>query len=283
VRSQTFKDWELLVVDDCSPDSSEKMVKGFNDPRIRYVRHSNNQGVSAARNTGIRNSSPSRFLAFIDDDDEWLPSKVALQLDVFRKGDDTLGAVGCGRIDYTDHRKETVLPNYRGWIFEHLLARRAKGFSSPLLLVKRSSSRQDILFDTDLPCLEDNDYVIRLSQHFSFDFVEEPLVKVYRDKLRQHVWNSENVIVGYSKLLEKYRSFLLERPTVMSYYNVCIARELLKLSRITEARNALQRAIKSCPKQTKLRIWFLSMLFGNIGLDICSRLFPIHPPFSVDE
>jgi hypothetical protein len=175
------------------------------------------------------------------------------------------------------------LPNYRGWVFEHLLARRAKGYSSPLLLVKRSSSSQDILFDTDLPCLEDNDYVIRLSEHVSFDFIEEPLVKVYREKVRQHVWHPENVVVGYSKLLEKYKSLLLERPTVMSYYNVCIARELLKLSRITEARNALRRAIKSCPNQAKLRIWFLSMLFGNIGLEICSKLFPIRPPFSLDK
>ncbi len=69
VLNQTFRDFEIIVVDDSSTDQSAFLVKQFNDPRIHLI-HQKNQGVSAARNTGIR-AATQKWIAFLDADDLW--------------------------------------------------------------------------------------------------------------------------------------------------------------------------------------------------------------------
>jgi len=204
VLDQTFSDWELVIVDDCSTDDTESRVAAFGDPRIRYVRQKKNGGVSAARNAGILNASPSEFIAFIDDDDEWMAEKISEQIEVFDRGDPSLGAVGCGRIDHEGGQVETFLPKHRGWIFEDVLARRARGYSAPLLLVRRFPGMPDFLFDESFPCLEDAEYVLRIARQFKFDFVPKALIRVYRDDGGPHVWNPENSLKGYRLFLAKY-------------------------------------------------------------------------------
>lgn len=72
---------ELLIVDDGSTDATEQMVSGISDPRVRYVKKAVSEGVSAARNTGI-SEARSGWIAFLDDDDVWAPTKLARQIDV---------------------------------------------------------------------------------------------------------------------------------------------------------------------------------------------------------
>lgn len=79
VAAQTFADWELLVVDDCSGEPLADIVESFHDERIRYVRLLENSGVAKARNTGIA-LAKGRYIAFLDSDDLWLPEKLAKQL-----------------------------------------------------------------------------------------------------------------------------------------------------------------------------------------------------------
>jgi teichuronic acid biosynthesis glycosyltransferase TuaG len=81
VVNQTFQNWELLIVDDCSTDSSVKVVSGFleKDSRIKLFKNERNCGAAVCRNIGLSNAS-GRFIAFIDSDDTWLPKKLEKQL-----------------------------------------------------------------------------------------------------------------------------------------------------------------------------------------------------------
>ncbi|WP_293883626.1 glycosyltransferase family A protein [Sphingomonas sp.] len=80
VLAQTMTDFEVIVVDDCSPDDvATELAHAGPDPRIRLVRHAENGGATAARNTGIANAR-GRFIAFLDHDDSWLPTKLERQL-----------------------------------------------------------------------------------------------------------------------------------------------------------------------------------------------------------
>nr|WP_320136832.1 glycosyltransferase family 2 protein [uncultured Amphritea sp.] len=84
VLNQTFYDWELLVVDDCSTDASYQIVKSFSDHRIKLFKLDENSGAAVARNYAIRKAS-GRFIAFLDSDDLWLPCKLEKHINFMLK------------------------------------------------------------------------------------------------------------------------------------------------------------------------------------------------------
>jgi glycosyltransferase involved in cell wall biosynthesis len=88
VLSQTFTDWEMLIVDDCSDDNTANVVESFAalDPRIRLIQMSENAGPAVARNTAIEMSS-GRYIAFLDSDDTWAPDKLERQIAFMKKND----------------------------------------------------------------------------------------------------------------------------------------------------------------------------------------------------
>jgi glycosyltransferase involved in cell wall biosynthesis len=278
VLAQTFPDWELIVVDDASSDGTADVVASFGDRRIRYRRNERPLGPSDARNAGILAASPgSRFLAFLDDDDEWYPHKLHLQLEVARKGPPDLIVVGCDRTEY-DPLPVTQHSQHRGRIFEELLARQSAGYGGQQLLVRRRRGEPDLLFDPNLPCLEDADYVLRLSRMGSLDFVPKPLVKIYRNYGGQHVWNSEGMVLGYDRMAEKYITELAARPWVRSYYRFCAARGLAELGRMAECRRRLRLAIADALRPARLRCWYAATFLGRPGVRVARRFLPVPLP-----
>lgn len=277
VIAQTYTGWELIVVDDASTDTTSEVVAGFGDRRLRYLRNERSLGPSRARNAGILAAGPTSYLAFLDDDDEWSPRKLELQLEVFRTGPPDLIVVGCDRTEY-DPLPVTQPSEHRGRIFEHLLARRSAGYGGQHLLVRRRPGQPDALFDERLPCLEDADYVLRLAKLGSLDFVPEPLVKIYRNYGGKHVWNSEGMVAGYDRMAEKYAEELASRPSVRSYYRFCSARGLAELGRMAECRQRLRLAIADAPRPVRLRAWYAASFLGRTGIRVARKLLPITPP-----
>lgn len=81
VVSQTFNNWELIIIDDCSKDLSHEVIKAHvkQDSRIKFINFEQNSGAAVARNVGIKNAS-GRFIAFLDSDDTWHPKKLEQQV-----------------------------------------------------------------------------------------------------------------------------------------------------------------------------------------------------------
>jgi glycosyltransferase involved in cell wall biosynthesis len=89
VLSQTYTNIELVIVNDGSEDTSEKVIRHYSDNRnIIYVKHNKNMGIPSARNTGVRESS-GELIAFLDQDDLWLPNKITEQTDFLSSLDDS--------------------------------------------------------------------------------------------------------------------------------------------------------------------------------------------------
>jgi glycosyltransferase involved in cell wall biosynthesis len=87
VLRQTFGDFELIVVDDHSSDDTPKVLLDITDPRVRVLRHERRLGASAARNWAVREARGT-YVCFHDDDDEWLPQKLALQVEAYSREQD---------------------------------------------------------------------------------------------------------------------------------------------------------------------------------------------------
>jgi len=80
VLAQTYENWELIIVDDCSSDDTESVVAGFDDKRIRYIKNQINSGAAVSRNRALCEAS-GKWIAFLDSDDLWLPEKLERQVD----------------------------------------------------------------------------------------------------------------------------------------------------------------------------------------------------------
>lgn len=79
VLAQTHSDWEMIIVDDCSTDNTAEVVARYNDPRIHYICNERNSGAALTRNRALREAK-GRWIAFLDSDDLWEPTKLQEQL-----------------------------------------------------------------------------------------------------------------------------------------------------------------------------------------------------------
>lgn len=86
IRAQTYHNWEILFVDDCSTDDTESIVRSFNDPRIRYFKNEKNNGAAVSRNLALREAK-GRWIAFLDSDDLWEPDKLEKQIRFMEEND----------------------------------------------------------------------------------------------------------------------------------------------------------------------------------------------------
>lgn len=80
VLNQTYQNWELIIVDDCSIDNTDKVVAGIDDARIKYMKNLCNSGAAISRNRALREAK-GRWIAFLDSDDLWKPQKLQKQIE----------------------------------------------------------------------------------------------------------------------------------------------------------------------------------------------------------
>jgi glycosyltransferase involved in cell wall biosynthesis len=257
--NQTFQDFELIVVDDASAENSFEVVASFHDDRIKFIRHETRKGGSAARNTGILNSTGD-YIAFLDDDDEWLPEKLAKQMKVLLASPKEVGCVSTGCVDVSSSTGRILgeyVPKKRGNLSKDLLVANCVGSTSSVLL-KRECLERTGLFDESLPCSQDYDLWIRISKEFLFECVREPLFK-YRIHQNKISTNLEALTKGTEIMAAKYRDYPL------SYYReqyvdigimYCLAGDVHK------GRIAFLEAIKLFPFQVRSYFNFCLSLLG---------------------
>ncbi len=205
VLSQTFKPFEIIIVDDGSEDGTRNWVQEAY-PSIKYIYQPNN-GVSSARNKGIRSSRGS-WIALLDSDDEWMPEKLE---DQFIFINENPGSLFC-------HTNEIWIRNgvrvnqmkkhkkYGGDIFKYCLDMCRISPSSSL--IKKEVFEDVGLFDESLTVCEDYDLWLRITANYTILFLDRPLIKKYGG----HADQLSRVPEG----IEQYRIQSLEKILSMS-------------------------------------------------------------------
>lgn len=260
VLAQTYQDFEVIVVDDGSTDNTESAVFPYLS-RIRYVKQ-NNSERSAARNHGIRLAS-GEFIAFLDSDDFWRPSKLEKQvaflkkhpdvdlvytwLDICDMGGRPLKLVKDGRPLTTQHGASVFYP---------LLLRNFVVGGATTVMARRSAIELAGGFDEGLRHVEDWDLWLRMALRGQFGFIPESLAfyrvnhaNVYEKQSRLNVQDS------YLNVIEKNLSMIPEallddyqRRVALAQAHWYVAKLYYSVSRIPEGQDNLLQAIRLDPE-----------------------------------
>lgn len=176
VLSQTYSNFELIVVDDGSTDNSRSIIESYSGESRVCFQPVNHLGQPGAKNAGIELARGS-LIAFLDADDLWHPEKLAKQVAVFNR-DPNVGVVYSRRtlIDENDRQLAYAQPPlYRGDVCAAMFRDNFVCFSS--VMVKRLVFEHVGLFDPITDLAIDYDLWLRVVPHYRFEFVDEPLVQ----------------------------------------------------------------------------------------------------------
>lgn len=175
VLSQTFQDFELIVINDGSTDNTEEIASGYRCDRLRYY-YQPNQGQSSAKNKGIREAQGS-FIAFLDADDLWEPNKLSEQMPLFKNS--RVGVVYSRQL-FIDQASQPFdpqpasLPCHRGFVLKELLKDNFVPFSSAV--VRKKCFEHSGLFDENLKMSIDWDLWLKLAMVYEFDYCPQKLL-----------------------------------------------------------------------------------------------------------
>lgn len=219
VVNQTQKDWEVLVVDDCSDMDIRMVVDSFHDERIQYYRLENKGNANVCRNLGIKKAK-GEYIAMLDSDDEWLPEHLERSKDTLEelKVD---GIFSSYKIYDGENYSASVIRSLRKGESMADYIMDGNSAATPTHFYKSKCARE-VLWDEELQRHQDYDFAIRIAEKFSFVPAQLFTVIVHwkkNDKRSEH-------IPSQIKFLEKHQSNMSRKMFVK--YNREVLADLLK-------------------------------------------------------
>ncbi|MEM9924523.1 MAG: glycosyltransferase [Cyanobacteria bacterium P01_D01_bin.50] len=210
VLKQTFSNFEVLIINDGSSDNIIEWVADIIDPRVKLISQ-DNQGVSAARNAGI-DKSKGEYIAFLDADDLWEPTKLEKQLQCLKKNP-SLGLIHTAMMLIDEKGKSlgrTFISNVEGDALKALLEENTIVTSS--VIVRRNCLETVGKFDRNLHSSEDWELWVRIASLYPFALIKEPLVFH-----RQHPHNTTKNWQMLEQDLHTIEQVFREVPQEFSY------------------------------------------------------------------
>lgn len=206
IANQTFKDFEVIVIDDNSPNYEdylpviEKYKRIFKE--FKFLRNSENRGAPYSRNRGIKEAKYD-LIALVDDDDEWLPKKLEKQFEIFKSSDENLGLV----YTWTDAIDENgnVVYKYRSEIEGNPKKEILKKcfIPSPSVMVRKKAIVEAGLFDESFPSCQDWDMWTRIIfQNYKIRVIKDVLT-LYHKHSSGNIGLSQRAKEGYMKYYVK--------------------------------------------------------------------------------
>jgi glycosyltransferase involved in cell wall biosynthesis len=182
VVAQTYEDLEIVVVVDGPSPAVAAFVSSHPDPRVRLVQRERNGGVAAARNSGLE-AARGRYVALLDDDDIWLPEKLARQVPVLDAGADVVHSLvfvadGDGNVyDSPTQRGFRLFREVASAGYPYVWLLRRSSYQIGTFVIRRACLDQVGGFDPELAPMDDLDLVHRLRRRYQLTLVDEPLSK----------------------------------------------------------------------------------------------------------
>lgn len=180
ILAQSYRELEIVVVDDCSTDDTREAVNSFGESRIRYIRHSKRRNGAAARNTGIRNARGD-YVAFLDSDDRWLPDHLIRKIQLLQETG-AKGVFGSFNLAWTDTTTAfRCIPKPDGMPMAEYILSSFPGDARTSTFVFEKPALRKVMFDASLEKHQDWDLAIRFADEFPFACDRESMVIIHPD------------------------------------------------------------------------------------------------------
>ncbi len=259
VLNQTYKDYEIIIVDDGSVDGTRDALSPYKQ-KIRY-HYKENGGIASAKNTGI-SLSEAEFVAFLDHDDLWVSDKLQLQMECFKENPQ-VGLVYAQYTSFRDGKELRTKPEkgYSGWIFKELLA---KSFiQTSTVMVKKECLNIVGSYDESFSLGDEYDMFLRISKKFQCGFVDKGLTR-YRvhdtnASNNDFLFDNENLGV-YKKIYDNFTDLDGEEKKILrkriARYSMKVAEGLISQGKLEESKKYQKDALNYLP--------FYKRITGNL-------------------
>ncbi len=267
VLDQTYQDFEVIVVDDGLQKRADLAVRAISDPRVCYIAHDTNKGGSAARNTGIR-AARGGYIAFLDDDDEWVSDKLEMQVKALDHAGNDVGFCFTAVTIDTGERKIRTIVEEGARSYYPLALSRLKGFLTVTLVIKRHVFEKVGIFDETFPSHQEAELMIRVAKDFKGLGINIPLVLVNNRDDHEHIAsNRMKRIEGRLLLIKKHKAEFKEHPDILAKHYFWLALQYRNVGQQEKARGALGKAIalKIRPVYIKHYLLFYVQHLWKIG------------------
>ena len=238
VLSQSFRDIELIVVDDGSSEDVEGVVRAVDDARVRYLCHDTNRGSAEARNTGIA-AARGAYVAFHDSDDEWLPGKLERQVALLDELGDSVAVCYTGMVKVREgNLRSFTVPHFApedADTFVRALGLGVKGIGIGTCLIRRPVFDDVGVFDATFRRWVDLELFIRIARTYRFVCIDEPLVRYVEtdDAVSTHF---DHLVEAQRRLMKRFAGDLERFPSAMARQHSYMMNAHLKEGDIEAAR-----------------------------------------------
>lgn len=209
VLNQSYKNFEIIVVDDNSSDNTETVVNNFNNSQIRYVKNKTNLQAPGSRNVGI-SIAKGEIVGFLDDDDIWFNNKLSLQIPLFSNEKVGLVYGGMNLFFIEEGLSYNTQPSKEGDIITDMLIENVVGGTVSVLVRKQILEKE--IFDTSFPAREEYDLWIRILKHYEARCIKQPLLRAnYRNQIQRVSTNVDSYVKGIELLNKKHAHFINQK------------------------------------------------------------------------
>jgi glycosyltransferase involved in cell wall biosynthesis len=250
VFNQTCQDFEVFVVDDASTDATQEFMASIKDPRVHYIRFESNRKAAAARNAGMEQARGD-YIAFLDSDDEWWPTKLERQIALMDSLSDEWGCSYGGAYvnkvgGLTSHR--VFIPKKSGHLLKDLLMGDLVIWT-PTFMFRRSCLEHVGLMDEALVRSQDVDFYIRILEKYKMVALEEPLVNIYlvlNKNIAKVISESRRILLDkHADLIQSLGSF--SASYVYALGDLVQAEAFFNDGQTTQGLEMLKRAVRRNP------------------------------------
>jgi len=255
VLNQTYQNFEIIIIDDSQNDKTERIINSFNNNRIKYIRNEEKTNPPSAKNQGVRTSRPdSKYIAFLDDDDEYLPLFLEKTIQKLEEKDEIIG-VTCGK----ELRNEENIK-----IGKECCPKKPWRIpvGSDCVFRRELFEKENYWFNEKFSHFEEMDFGIRVLEHHKIECIPEILAVYYCHPLNKKY--SSPISISPERIEQFYKDHYLLYSQwgreALSFLCFCVGRFLLRFPEIKKGRRYLLKAFLTYPHPTYFLAYLVSLV-----------------------